>query len=772
MESVLVMIQHSGKWVEANRYEEFEVIGVMIPQDLTYLNLVNLISEELRLNLVYQKIEIKYQVKTEYPPLKIIDDSSFKFYLEIKKKQTDFTMYPLCIIVHDDTPQIHLQQQTTSSISTGSYSACNKNLYSNEIDWDTYLIHSENNPDTLFEKEQYSKLLLKDTIETINNIEKEKETEERVQQTINVPIEDIEFKTGQSFKDKSVLQTCLQFHAIKHHYHQRVLRSCPRSILVKCIDSECDWYLKASTNGEACQFIIRKQNMNHTCAIDTRFSIQRQASSSHIAKSIKMRYLNVKTTYTPIDIKNDMEALKGIKINYMLAWRAKEKALEMIRGNPADSYKLLPAFLYKLLTTNPGSAVDIQVRENNSFLYAFTALKASIIGWQHCKPIIVVDGTFLKAAFGGTLLVATSQDAAGKLFPLAFCVVDSENDLSWEYFITQLREAFGTREGICIVSDRHISIDSAVKKIYPEATHGICMFHLLNNIKTHFKRNAKKIKDPFFAAARAYTESEFDYHMKELDKLDERIKPYLQGIGYKRWSRHHSYTNRFKTMTSNLAESLNAAILHARELPVTTLLMHLHDLQQEYSYTHRNIAMQTRTTLTPVYEKILSYNYTNSLKLQVKPSTNELITVKDNGRKHTVDMKERTCTCNKFEIDEIPCQHALAILNEMHQEPYKYCSKYYTTASMLATYSETVFPIEKEDEWKIPQEVKDMIVFPPQHMTRTGRPKKRRYKSVTEKSKNANCGKCGQAGHNKKTCRNMPKVSHKKKTCRNMPQAA
>ncbi|XP_050207758.1 uncharacterized protein LOC126657158 [Mercurialis annua] len=695
MESLLVMVQHSGRWVETNRYDEFEVIGLMIPQDSTYLNLLKVISEELKFDLEKQKVEVKYQVKIQYPPLKIIDDSSFKFYLEIKKKELNFTMYPLCIMVSSDTTQLHKQ---STSISTGiSYSSYNNNLPKYIMDWDTSKIHHADSVDTISEIRQYSQILVKDTMENINQKEKEKEIEEASQQTVYAPVEDIEFTVGQSFKDKSVLQKCLQVHSLSHHYHQKVIRSSTTRMLVRCINVTCDWYLQASSNGNTNQFIVRKLNMKHTCPIERRFSIQRQATSSHIAESIKLRYLNVKSQYTPVDIKNDLEISRGIKVNYMMAWRSKDKALEMIRGNPSESYKLMPIFLYKLLTTNPQSAIDIQVRSDQTFLYVFIALKASNKGWQHCKPVIVVDGTFLKAAYGGILLVATAQDAAGKLFPLAFSVVDSENDESWEYFITQIRATFGTREGICFVSDRHLSIKSAVQKVYPEATHELCMFHLLSNLKTHFKKNAKKLKEPFFAAAKAYTKNEFDYHMKELDKLDGRIKPYLESLGYARWSKYHSYTNRYKTMTSNLAESLNAAILHARDLPITTLLMHLHDFQQEYSYTHRNIAINTTTILTSYYEKILSYNYVKSLKIQVKPSTNQIYTVIDNGEKYTVKMQERKCTCKKFEIDELPCQHALAILNEMNLDPYQYCSKYYTKESMLATYDETVFPIDKDE---------------------------------------------------------------------------
>ncbi|XP_050211913.1 uncharacterized protein LOC126662069 [Mercurialis annua] len=745
MESIPVMIQHKGNWIEANQYADFEVIGVMIPQNSTYLDLLHIIAQEIQVNLEKQNIEIKYQVKIQYPPLKISDDSSFRFYLEIKKKEIDFTMYPLCIVVISDTSQIQtILPDAAASISTA--------ISESNRDQDTISIHDRYMFDTFDEIGQYTKLLAIDTIDC---------NDDQNQESVSDPLQDIDLTVGKTFKDKATLQACLRLHAINNHYQQKTVKSCQKNIFVKCIDDTCQWYLKASINVHTKQFIIRKQDMNHTCPIETRFSNQKQASASHIAASIKMKYLNVKATYTPVDIRSDMQTLHGVKISYMMAWRSRELAFEMLRGKPCESYKSLPTFLYMLGTRNPGSSIDIQLRDDSTFLYVFTALKASITGWQYCKPIIVVDATFLKATFGGTLLVATAQDAAGKLFPLAFSAVDSENDDSWHYFFTKIKQAFGTREGICIVSDRHLSIESAIKRIYPEATHGVCMFHLLNNLKTNFKRNAKKLKEPFFAAARAYTEVEFDYHMKVLDSLDARVRPFLQQIKYERWSRVHSLKNRYKTMTSNLAESLNAAILHARELPITALFMHLHDLQQEYSYKHRKIAIDTVTTLSTIHEDILLQNYINSLKLQVKPSSDDIITVLENGKKYTVNMVERTCTCKKFDIDEIPCKHAIAFLADKKIEPYAYCSRYYTNAAMLATYSETVYPLEKEEEWIIPEHIKNMIVKPPQHRTRTGRPKKGRYQSKWGNPKNdpnqGQCGKCGHAGHNRKTCRNKPK---------------
>ena len=188
------------------------------------------------------------------------------------------------------------------------------------------------------------------------------------------------------------------------------------------------------------------------------------------------------------------------------------------------------------------------------------ALHASINGWKHCIPIIVVDGTFLKSKFGGTLLSATTQDALGKIFPLAFAIVDFENDASWEWFFVQVKKTFGVKEKLSIISDRHESIISAVKEVYPEAAHAFCIFHIINNLKTKFKRNTLQIKELFLAAAKSYKIEDFDTNMSEIRKIDERVHQYLQDIGLDKWIKVHSTNNIFRMMTSNIAESLNFAI--------------------------------------------------------------------------------------------------------------------------------------------------------------------------------------------------------------------
>lgn len=51
--------------------------------------------------------------------------------------------------------------------------------------------------------------------------------------------------------------------------------------------------------------------------------------------------------------------------------------------------------------------------------------------FRHCRPIFSIDGMFLIGKYRGTLLIAISCDANNMLVPLAFALVERENNDSW-----------------------------------------------------------------------------------------------------------------------------------------------------------------------------------------------------------------------------------------------------------------------------------------------------------------------------------------------------
>ncbi|KAH0721559.1 hypothetical protein KY284_006589 [Solanum tuberosum] len=122
------------------------------------------------------------------------------------------------------------------------------------------------------------------------------------------------------------------------------------------------------------------------------------------------KFVDLTTVYTPKDIAEDMLKLHDVSLTYKQAWRAKEKAIKLLCGDPVESYAKLPGYLYILEQTYPSSVLSLKRKEGESFLYAFVALEACIRGWEYCRPVVVVDGEALRGTYGGTMLTASTMD--------------------------------------------------------------------------------------------------------------------------------------------------------------------------------------------------------------------------------------------------------------------------------------------------------------------------------------------------------------------------
>lgn len=302
------------------------------------------------------------------------------------------------------------------------------------------------------------------------------------------------------------------------------------------------------------------------------------------------------------------------------------------------------------------------------------SLGVSIRGFRACiRPVICVDASFLKHKFGGQLLVAIALDANEQLYPVAFGVVDSENNNSWTYFMVKLRQAIGIVPNLVFVSDRHPSIANALSVVFPEAHHGACTYHIKMNIMAKFKTD--KCHAEFELASKAYRMSEFDRHFDKVKAKDPRIAAYLEEIGVQRWSRTFFPGTRYNQLTSNYAESFNSQSREARKYPITTLADYLRFTLQDWFHIRREKAAKHEDRLSPYYEKVIRADYQKAIYYRVQPLNAYEFFVQDGLLDGQVNLSAKTCTCKVFDLSGIPCAHALAAARTRNWDAYDLCSR-------------------------------------------------------------------------------------------------
>ncbi|XP_020872589.1 uncharacterized protein LOC110230308 [Arabidopsis lyrata subsp. lyrata] len=483
---------------------------------------------------------------------------------------------------------------------------------------------------------------------------------------------------GKLFKDKKEMGRQMQLFAMENNFEFRTKKSDSTRYTLRCIDEKCSWRLRATRVKASDSFIIKKYVSEHCCDSSLRKVNHRQATARTLGEMVSNHFRGEKLALKPKQLIEKFRHDNGIGVSYSKAWRAKDHAIDVARGTPEDGYEFLPMWMYMVNEKNPGSATFIEVDPDNKFKYAFLAFGPSIRGFKLMRKVICIDGAHLKSNFKGTLLGASAQDGDFHLYPIAFGVVDSENDASWDWFMKCLKKIIPDEPDLVFVSDRASSIANALIVNYPLAHHGICIFHLEKNLETGFKSSSTLIpvmKD----AAYAYTRFDFEQLFHELSLADNKMAQYLWDLDVKKWSRACAPANRYNIMTSNLAESLNSLLKESREYPIVCLFDTIRStLTRWFNERHEKGTRNRHSVTVNVMKQVKTLYDSTARWLEVSQVNQHVFEVKGGTLVHVVNLETRDCTCCVFNITKIPCAHAIAAAKHINLNEYDYVDTLYS----------------------------------------------------------------------------------------------
>ncbi|XP_074358120.1 uncharacterized protein LOC141697578 [Apium graveolens] len=272
-------------------------------------------------------------------------------------------------------------------------------------------------------------------------------------------------------------------------------------------------------------------------------------------------------------------------VGYKKAWRGKQIAIEEVYGSWATTYQALPMFLEAIMKTNPGTIAEIDAvphakeRGTSVCKRIFWSLKAMMDGWQHARPVISIDGTFLKGRYRGKLLIVMGVDSNNHPFPLC-------------YGLRLRRHVCRQWTGVCIISDRAASIISALRDpqngfAEPLGIHRFCLLHVRSNFCSHHPGG--ELKKLMWKAGRTTQVSKHDAYMSRIGEISPITLQYLATIPVERWTLSHDSGVRYGQTTTNMLEGFNGNIRMARFLPVTTMMEYLFYKVVTIVDKHRNI---------------------------------------------------------------------------------------------------------------------------------------------------------------------------------------
>ena len=150
-----------------------------------------------------------------------------------------------------------------------------------------------------------------------------------------------------------------------------------------------------------------------------------------------------------------------IIISRGFAYKIKYAAHRRLHGSMKQHYEKLMSYVGVLESSNPNSHFVVVTDPSTNpptFQRLFVCFEGIKDGWvDGCKKILCIDGCFLKTFLGGVLLSAVGRDPNEQMYPLAWAVVEGENNESWQWFISELKKCvpYDNGKDWILISDEH-----------------------------------------------------------------------------------------------------------------------------------------------------------------------------------------------------------------------------------------------------------------------------------------------------------------------------
>ncbi|KAL0355810.1 UNVERIFIED_CONTAM: hypothetical protein Sradi_4027900 [Sesamum radiatum] len=459
------------------------------------------------------------------------------------------------------------------------------------------------------------------------------------------------FEIGMIFSTKKELREAVHCHAVSTKRSLKITKNDKRRIYAKCLGEGCEWRLNALKLGDQSTFQIREYNPKHKCA-----------RSFHV-KNVNSKWLSGK--YEESFRTDPNRNVKGFRKNIIKdirchvskyqAYRAKRKALNVIEGKAEDQFDQLWDYAAELRASNPRSTVIMAMSEGD-------------------------DGT----------------DPNNNLYPLAYAVMSGETRESWEWYLELLKGDLNVvrDDTYTFISDKQKGLVPAFESVFLGATNRFCVRHLHNNMKIAGFRGLA-FKKALWNAARATTLSEFNLRMEEMGCLDPKVVDWLSDKPPEHWSRSHfSCFPKCDMLLNNVCETFNSCILEAREKPILTMLEWIREFIMTRLSDNRDMARKKwgGKKICPRIRKIVEKNIDKAADyIPIKSDDWNYEICSYDGSRYVVNLQQHTCTCRKWDLTGIPCNHGMSAICSQSLEPEDFVNKCYSVERHFLRYTSMQF---------------------------------------------------------------------------------
>ena len=207
------------------------------------------------------------------------------------------------------------------------------------------------------------------------------------------------------FDSVELLRKVVAQYAVKNRVQIRKKRNNKQRFEAVC-EEGCPWKLVAVNDNRTQSFLVKTLIAEHTCekVWDVKELTAPFLATKYVEKFRDNEKISLATFSRKVRKKFNMEVSRH-KLG-----RARKAALEVVHGDEVKQYSLLWRYAEEVRHSNPGSSFYLNL-ENGLFSTCYLSLAACKIGWlKGCRPIMCIEGTFIKTKYRGKLLSPVGSD--------------------------------------------------------------------------------------------------------------------------------------------------------------------------------------------------------------------------------------------------------------------------------------------------------------------------------------------------------------------------
>ncbi|KAL4353050.1 hypothetical protein GQ457_06G014660 [Hibiscus cannabinus] len=383
------------------------------------------------------------------------------------------------------------------------------------------------------------------------------------------------FELGMIFENSQQFKEALYAYAVGNRFDFKFVFNKKEKVRVVCKGKACPFVVHASRDKSDGCFKVKTLVTDHNCSVTFKNS---RANFKFVGKHFISKLRILPTLRSCEMIKLGREEL-NVELNKKLCFRARKWDLEKIRGSVVHEFHRLWDYVNTLRAADVRGTFDLVVERPNAtdipkFRRIYVCFSALREGFKlYCRPVIGLDGCFLKGSFKGEILSAVGRDCNNQIFPIAWAVVEVENRETWAWFLNNLQcdIGFGDGDGCTLLSDMQKGLLEEVPLCFPKIEHRFCARHMYANWRKVHKGGDMQML--FWKCCKATTQSEFAKYANRIGKLKGKAYDDLMEKNPIHWSKaFFSTSSKCDAVDNNFSEAFNSAIIGARFKSIISML--------------------------------------------------------------------------------------------------------------------------------------------------------------------------------------------------------